>query len=124
MTQRNLQPADDSRGKSPSGRELLAPLQLQLLALTVQEKTGREIADLYYRDTKRHISYGTLYTTLRRLREDGFLTIRDAEDVDGRLRYFKIDAAGVKALNQSRQYYDEIANFGRELEKKTRPSEG
>jgi DNA-binding PadR family transcriptional regulator len=89
--------------------------EMQLLALVSdrdQELSGRDIAKLYRQETGRTISYGTLYTTLRRLKESGWITSRDAEDVDGRVRYFLITATGVRALAGAREHYLSLAWFG------------
>jgi DNA-binding PadR family transcriptional regulator len=90
----------------PSGTEF------QLLTLVVTERSGREVAKLYEKETKRSISYGTLYTTFRRLREWGWVTVRDDEDEDGRIRWFRITASGVKAMERAREQYRNLASFG------------
>ena len=91
----------------------LSNLEFQLLALLgSKEQTGREVAAAYDRETGGKLSYGTLYTTLRRLKESGFLDARDADDVDGRVRYFKINGHGRAALAASRAQYQTLAAFG------------
>ena len=58
---------------------------------------GREVARLYQQETGKQISYGTLYTTLRRMRQRGWVRMRRQADspaapsavrqpVDSRLR--------------------------------------
>ena len=94
----------------PSG--IPTPLELQLLALVVTRRSGREVAARYKDETGESISYGTLYTTFRRLKEAGWVTVHDDEDDDGRLRFFQIDAPGTKALNAGRTFYRELAGFG------------
>ncbi|MDP1694054.1 MAG: helix-turn-helix transcriptional regulator [Candidatus Woesearchaeota archaeon] len=37
----------------------------------------------------RQVSYGSLYTKLRRLVEEGWAEVRDSEDEDGRIREYK-----------------------------------
>ena len=86
---------------------------MQLLALVAhEERSGREVAKLYEQETGKSISYGTLYTTFRRLKESGWVKTRDDEDEDGRVRFFRIDVDGRKALAEGREYYAGIANFG------------
>ena len=58
------------------------------------------------------MSPGTLYTTFRRLREAGWVKVRDAADRDGRIRFFKITAPGASALNRGREYYRDLSSFG------------
>lgn len=58
------------------------------------------------------MSPGTLYTTFRRLREAGWVKVRDAADRDGRIRFFKITAPGASALNRGREFYRGLASFG------------
>jgi len=91
---------------------LPSPMQMQLLALVAdRERSGREVAKLYQQETGKPISYGTLYTTFRRLREDGWVKVRDDEDEDGRVRYFRIDVDGRRALAHGREFYAGIASF-------------
>lgn len=90
----------------------LSETEFRLLALVApRERSGREVAKLYRQETGRGISYGTLYTTFRRMREAGWVKVRD-EESDGRVRYFRITAAGALALHHSRENYAELSNFG------------
>jgi DNA-binding PadR family transcriptional regulator len=91
---------------------LPSPVELQLLALVGDERPGREVAKAYEKETGRQISYGTLYTTFRRLREAGWVSVRDGEDEDGRIRWFKITASGRTAECLARDYYQSLAAFG------------
>src|SRR5438552_2328737 len=86
--------------------------ELQLLALVVRERTGREVAELFRKETKKSISYGTLYTTFRRLKEEGWVTVRDDTDADGRVRYFRITGAGSDAMDRARAHHAKLARFG------------
>ncbi len=86
--------------------------EFQLLALTVTERTGREVGKLFEKETGRSISFGTLYTSFRRMREAGWVAMRDDEDEDGRLRWFRITGAGVEALALARERYQQLAKFG------------
>jgi DNA-binding PadR family transcriptional regulator len=93
--------------------KLPSPVEMQLLALVAhQERSGREAAKLYEQEIGKSISYGTLYTTFRRLIESGWVKARDDEDEDGRVRFFRIDVDGRKALADGRDYYAGIASFG------------
>lgn len=86
---------------------------MQLLALVAEEElAGREVALRYQTETGRAISYGTLYTTFRRLKDDGLVSVRDDEDEDGRVRYFRITGHGKRALNEARARYQSLASFG------------
>jgi DNA-binding PadR family transcriptional regulator len=86
-----------------------SPLEMQLLSLLgSDELSGREVAKKYLAETNRSISYGTLYTTFRRLQETGWVRSRDAEDEDGRLRYFALTGMGQHARNSGARYYSEL----------------
>ena len=91
----------------------LTEKELQLLALVATEElAGREVAQRFKKETGKEISYGTLYTTFRRLRDEKLVTVRDAEDEDGRIRFFKATASGLRALNRTREHYSLLARFG------------
>lgn len=91
----------------------LSDKEMQLLALVAfDELPGREVAKRYKDETRHNISYGTLYTTFRRLKDEKLVTVRDDEDDDGRIRYFQITADGRRALNHARQRYQQMAGFG------------
>jgi len=92
----------------------LSETEFQLLAmLGSREKSGRDIAADFMKETGREISYGTLYTTLRRLREAGFVEMREGQDNDGRIRYFTLLASGRRTLADQRRIYSALAAFGR-----------
>jgi DNA-binding PadR family transcriptional regulator len=84
-----------------------------LVALGSARLTGRELALRYEEETSRSISYGTLYTTMSRLRKLGWVEQTDSEDEDGRLRYFQITGAGVHALSETRSFFGRLFGFGR-----------
>src|SRR5262245_39141442 len=90
----------------------LSEKEMQLLALVDTERSGREVAQLFEKETGRSISYGTLYTTFRRLKEEGLVKVRDSEDEDGRVRSFLITGAGQRALRNQREHYSALAAFG------------
>ena len=90
----------------------LSKTEFQLLALVVsQERSGREVAKLFQEEVGKNISYGTLYTTFRRLKEKGYVKCRDAQDEDGRVRYFRVTGNGVEALEEIRNHYLKLAAF-------------
>ena len=93
--------------------KIASPTEMQLLALvTTEERSGREVAKLYEQEAGQPISYGTLYTTFRRMHEAKWVKVRDDHDEDGRVRFFKIDIDGRRALADGRRFYAGIANFG------------
>lgn len=67
------------------------------------EKFGREIRDKYEERMKQAMPLGSLYTTLDRMEEHGFIKSRQGESNPerggNRRRYFKITASGIDALN-------------------------
>lgn len=79
--------------------------EYEVLSLTIRERTGREIAKEFERQAGRPISFGTLYTTLRRMKDAGWVAVRDSEDEDGRLRWFRLKAEGARALARARTPY-------------------
>src|SRR5882672_2194547 len=90
-----------------------SPMEMQLLAIVAgDERSGREVAKLYEQETGKTISYGTLYTTFRRLAESGWVKVRDDQDDDGRVRFFKLDIEGRRALAAGREFYASLATFG------------
>jgi DNA-binding PadR family transcriptional regulator len=93
--------------------EIASPIELRLLSLVAfAEVSGRELAQSYRSETGAILSYGTLYTTIRRMAVKGWVQVRDDEDEDGRVRYIKIDLPGMRVLQESRAYYTELAGFG------------
>lgn len=96
---------------SGSSRTVPSPMQLKILSLVLGKRSGREVAELYRREWGEPISYGTLYTTLRRLSEAGWVSIEEARAPDGRVRWYHISGRGVKAMNRGREYYRRIAEL-------------
>lgn len=88
-----------------------SPTELELLGLTIQERSGREIAKRFKEVMGREISYGTLYTTLRRMSDAGLVRAREDHDEDGRVRYYKITAVGARAWNAARDSFQRIARI-------------
>jgi DNA-binding PadR family transcriptional regulator len=93
--------------KWPSATELLL---LEILS-EHDELAGREVAKAYEKEHKKTISYGTLYTTLRRLKEQGWVSMRDDEDEDGRVRFFSIDPRGRAAMNGAKRYQKAVGGL-------------
>lgn len=93
--------------------DLPSPREMELLAILVRHGrcSGREVAKRYQEETKSSISYGTLYTTFRRLKESGWVDVADDTDQDGRVRYFTITGAGVRALSGARERCLGLAEF-------------
>jgi DNA-binding PadR family transcriptional regulator len=73
-----------------------------------EEQAGREVAASFRKEIGREIALGTLYTTLRRLKEEGLVNARDDEDEDGRIRFFTITANGTRALVEARNHYRRV----------------
>jgi DNA-binding PadR family transcriptional regulator len=75
---------------------------LATLAEAGREVYGLEVRDAIQRVTGKAVPLGTLYVTLGRLEKKGHVAARDGEsshDRGGnRRRYFKITAAGLKAV--------------------------
>jgi DNA-binding PadR family transcriptional regulator len=63
----------------------------------------REIAER----TGRDVSFGAVYTTLERLQTKGYVSSRIGEPTPERggraKRYFRIEAPGIRALNETRE---------------------
>lgn len=84
--------------KLPSQREA------QILTLLINgEKYGRQIRNEYIERTGSNMPIGSLYTTLNRMINRGFLESRMGESCPerggNRKKYFKITAMGCTALN-------------------------
>ena len=96
--------------------KLPTPLEMHLLSLVAHDElAGREVARRYTEETGKSISYGTLYTTFRRLKETGWVDVRDDHDDDGRIRYFKLTANGRIAVRDGAAYYAEIVGFAKTI---------
>ena len=89
-----------------------SPVEQELLAIVVRERSGRDVAKEYEARTGRTIAYGTLYTTFRRLKDAGWVVARDDQDSDGRVRHFRITGLGEQALHDGRLEYARLSLFG------------
>ena len=96
--------------------KILSATELKLLSLVTTERNGREVAKLYRKETGKPVSYGTLYTTFRRLRERGWVRMRGDPGSDGRIRFFRATQAGLRALQQGREHYAALSAFGHTVE--------
>jgi DNA-binding PadR family transcriptional regulator len=80
---------------------------LILLAISAGELYGLEIRDEVKRltDSKREISLGGLYVTLKRIEDKKLVTARWGDTTDerqgARRRYYKITGLGARALNEA-----------------------
>ena len=90
--------------------------ELVLLALVrLRETYGvpirREIAER----TGRDVSFGAVYTTLERLERKGYVSSRTGEPTRERggraKRYFRIEAPGIRALNETREAIASMAGL-------------
>jgi|SRR5215469_494545 len=83
--------------------EELVLLALVRLGETYPVPIRREIAER----TGRDVSFGALYTTVDRLERKGYVSSRMGEatrERGGRAkRYFRIDAPGIRALDETRE---------------------
>jgi PadR family transcriptional regulator, regulatory protein PadR len=82
----------------PSNREAV------ILAILVNgDKYGRQIRDEYEKRTNQTLPLGSLYTTLMRMEDAGFIKARDGEPIanrgGNRPRYFSITGLGQRSLN-------------------------
>ncbi|WP_119462750.1 PadR family transcriptional regulator [Rhodospirillaceae bacterium SYSU D60014] len=96
-------------------RETLGNFEFQILSVLLQQPQnayGVIIRQQIKERTNRDVSVGALYTALDRLERKGFVSSwwgePTAERGGRRKRYYKIEAAGVEAINRSR---DTLANF-------------
>lgn len=83
--------------KTPTTREAV------LLQLLINgEKYGRELRDAYERETGKRMPLGSLYVTLDRMEDKGFLKSRMGDSVaargGNRRKYYRIQANGHAAL--------------------------
>jgi DNA-binding PadR family transcriptional regulator len=83
------------------------PVQREAVILAILlhgEKFGREIRDNYQERTGHAMPLGSLYTTLDRMEQKGFVRSwvgeSNPERGGNRRRYFKITALGISGLNE------------------------
>jgi DNA-binding PadR family transcriptional regulator len=80
---------------------------LILATLETEERYGLSIIEKIKETTGRPLSLGSLYTTLHRMEQKGFVTSRWGESTEirqgARRRYYQITALGQQALTETRQ---------------------
>lgn len=91
--------------------EVPSPTEFQVMSLIISERTGREIAHRYQKVVGKPICYGTLYATLRRLKDEDWATTRVRKNADGRVRYFRLTGSGVKSFTRGREYYQQLCSM-------------
>lgn len=96
----------------PPQKILPTPRQLQLLALIVVESIGRDITKRLSKKLGKRVPYSSVYTALGDLEERGWVSSRDSERGGRRIREFKLTGPGVRVLNEAREYYRNLADFG------------
>jgi PadR family transcriptional regulator PadR len=88
---------------------------LILAALEARELYGLSIIDSIKETTGQSLSLGSLYTTLHRMEQKGFVTSRWGESIDARQgarrRYYQITALGQQALTETRQMLVKALNL-------------
>jgi DNA-binding PadR family transcriptional regulator len=100
-----------------SDMQLPSTKEFELLALLIHgERSGRELAKAYKKEAARSISYGTLYVTLNRMVENGWVASREETDEVGKLTIYKITSGGRAAVNCFRSHLRNLSNFGLECE--------
>ena len=92
-------------------RTVPSPMQMKVLLLISDKRSGRELVELYRREWGESIPDGTLYTTLRRLKEAGWVSVEEARNADGRVRFFQLSARGAKARDRGREHLRRIVDF-------------
>ncbi len=85
--------------------KLPSPLEATLLTILINgEKYGREIRNDYECRMSKKLPLGSLYTTLNRMEEIGFIDSRMDESVHPRggykRRYFRITGVGQQAISE------------------------
>jgi PadR family transcriptional regulator PadR len=94
----------------PKAKPAPFPNQREEIILTILvrgEKYGRDIRNEYEARTRQPMPFGSLYTTLDRMEEKGFVTSRmgesESERGGNRRKYFKLTGEGLSSLNALRQ---------------------
>lgn len=104
-----------SEAKPPSDREAVI---LQILTTGgIEGRYGLEIRERYEAETKRKMPLGSLYTTLNRMVDKGYLSSEYGESTHerggNRRRYFRIEGPGARALEAYRSTInDRFSAFG------------
>jgi DNA-binding PadR family transcriptional regulator len=80
-------------------------------ALGGRERSGRDLAKQYEKESGKSISYGTLYTTMARLKDSGWVDSREDINGDRRVRLFKITGQGQSALSHIRAWESDVGGL-------------
>lgn len=96
--------------------ELTQAQEIILSALRERERYGLEILEAIEKGAGRKIGVNTLYPTLKKLEERGFVTSRwgdeSPEQLTGaRRRYFRISGLGTTALNHRQEMLEAVATW-------------
>ena len=94
------------------------PNEREMRLLTViggSEWSGRDVAIRYKDKFSKDISYGSVYVTLGRMKEKGWVDVRDDEDEDGRVRFFRLLGPGERALAQGVENFGLLASLGKSV---------
>lgn len=100
-----------ARDKKPSATEL----QVLAMMTASEPRTGTDIAARFSEAAGERIPRGTLYVTIGRLIEAGW--VRNVSGVleDRRTRKFALTADGLDALRQARRAAEKLSTFGKEI---------
>lgn len=111
-----------SAKSAKSSKKKIPERELQVLALVARENAengpkaetnGRELAAQFEKERKADIPYGTLYTILDAMEQNGWVKSRKTK-LEGRwTRWFRMTVRGDKALEEARQYYRDLAEFAK-----------
>jgi DNA-binding PadR family transcriptional regulator len=99
------------RNEIPTSREAVI-----LGILTHGERYGREIRTLYAKEAGRSLPYGSLYVTLSRMEEQGFIASRQGESCHerggNRRKYYRVTASGCRALTEFELFVSTAFRWG------------
>jgi DNA-binding PadR family transcriptional regulator len=87
-------------------------LEFQLLAIVSSgELSGRDVARRFKAEEGRNLSNGTLYTTLQRMEDLGWVAVR-VDEGNRTTRLFKLTRKGREVLARQRDGYLRLSRFG------------
>ena len=95
-------------------QDLINTREAEILSILINgEKYGREIRDEYEKRTGRSMPFGSLYTTLERIDQKGYIRSRLGEGTHvrggNRRKYYRLTASGTAALNEFELWAASIA---------------
>lgn len=91
--------------KIPSEREI------ELLALVITKRSGREVAKKYFESTGKKIPYGTVYTVFAQMEARKWVKIEQCTEGDRRVRRIEIAKGGIAALAAARKHHARLAEL-------------